>query len=427
MIRPRATHVLLLIVGFFVSIAIFAIAMSKLSHLAPASTPTPGGAPAGTAGAAAATVRHTAAHAHDHGLLTFGHVLLLFAISAALGAVVFARWATRVVRERLENRLTREYGLYELRLSLHDEAREQDVADMVEALLHAVREFPQDRAREGQPFIAIEAHFAPGVAGELEWVLCVRCEQALAQTIDGILSSAYPDVRLGYEFTGPPREIGGVLPEPGHVLRFRKARSFIYPIVSEVQPHAARPLEAIAQAQAALGEPSTVRFQLTPCALAVERYARERLRGHEDRLAIGDGGVLGSLEPFRDDRRGLEPGSRVVLARGSGRVPLAGDSEPDRRRGARASRGEPAAMPVDDRAGGSLPQTFPDRVSPLLPSLRTLASSSEIAHLIALPGARLKNVPVRRLALPRIPAPPELGMVADDPAPQMPPDRGVQR
>ena len=96
-----------------------------------------------------------------------------------LGAVVFARWAIRIVRERLENRLTREYGLYELRLSLHDEAREQDVVDMVEALLHAVREFPEDRAREGQPFIAIEAHFGPGVAGELEWVLCVRCERAL--------------------------------------------------------------------------------------------------------------------------------------------------------------------------------------------------------------------------------------------------------
>jgi len=423
-IRPRASHLLLLIVGFFVSIAIFAIAMSKLSHLAPASAPTPGGASAGTTSAATAAVRHAAAHAHDHGLLTFGHVLLVFALSAVLGAGVFARSAIRVVRERLENRLTREYGLYELRLSLHDEAREQDVVDMVEALLHAVREFPADRAREGQPFIAIEAHFGPGVAGELEWALCVRCERALAQTIDGILSSAYPDVRLGYEFTGPPREIGGVLPEPGHVLRFRKARSFIYPIVSEVQPHAARPLEAIAQAQAALGEPSTVRFQLTPCALAVERYARERLRGHEDRLAIGDGGVLGSLNR-----------SEMTAAAGSQdhawcwlEVQVACRSRETANRIAAAvlaRRGENRLQCRWMIARGDLyRRRFPTAYPPLLPSLRTLASSSEIAHLIALPGARLKNVPVRRLALPRIPAPPELGMVADDPAPQMPPDRG---
>jgi hypothetical protein len=66
---------------------------------------------------------------------------------------------------------------------------------------------------------------------------------------------------------------------------------------------------------------------------------------------------------------------------------------------------------------------FPTAYPPLLPSptLRTLTSSYEIAHLIALPGARLKNVPVRRLALPRIPAPPELGMVTSDPCPELPP------
>jgi hypothetical protein len=56
------------------------------------------------------------------------------------------------------------------------------------------------------------------------------------------------------------------------------------------------------------------------------------------------------------------------------------------------------------------------------PALRTLVSASEIGHLIALPGARLKNVPLRRLPLPRIPAPPELGMLPEDPAPQMPPE-----
>ena len=83
-------------------------------------------------------------------------------------------------------------------------------------------------------------------------------------------------------------------------------------------------------------------------------------------------------------------------------------------------------MPVDDRAART---STADASRPPIrrcsrAQLRTLASSSEVAHLIALPGARLKNVPVRRLALPRIPAPPELGMVADDPAPQMPPDRG---
>jgi hypothetical protein len=421
-IRPRASHLVLLVVGFLVSIAIFAIAMSKLAHLAPA--PVPPGPQASTAQSAAGTARATAAHAGHHGWLTFGHVMLIFAISAALGAVAFARWTIRIARERLENRLTREYGLYELRLSLHDEAREQDVADMVEALLHAVREFPEDRARDGQPFIAIEAHFGPGESGELEWVLCVRCERALVATIDGIVAGAYPDVRLGYEFSGPPQEIGGVLPEPGHVLRFRKSRSFIYPIVSEVQPHAARPLEAIAQAQVAIGVPSTVRFQLTPCALTVERYARERLRAHEDRLALSDGGVLGSLN--RTEMTAAASSQDHAWCWLELQVACQSRETANRIAAAvLARRGENRLQRRWMIAREDLyRRRFPTAYPPLLPSptLRTLASSSEIAHLIALPGARLKNVPVRRLALPRIPAPPELGTAADDPAPQMPPE-----
>jgi hypothetical protein len=415
-IRPRAGVVVLLLIGLLLSLVIFAIALSKLSHFAPPP-------PASATAAAVAHAGHRARPAH-HGWLTFGHLLLLAAISAGIGMLALARWATRIFRERLEARHTREYGLYELRLSLHDEAREQDVADMVEALLHAVREFPEDRAREGQPFIAFEAHFAPGVAGELEWVLCVRCERALVETIDGIVSAAYPDVRLGYEFRGPPREIGGVLREPGHVLRFRKARSFVYPIVSEVQPGAARPLEAIAQAQAAVGVPSTVRFQLTPCALTVERYARMRLRSQEGSLAAGDGGVLGSLNRSEMSSAAASQDHAWCWLE----LQVACQSRETANRIAAAvlaRRGENRLQRRWMIAREDLyRRRFPTAYPPLLPSvaLRSLTSSSEVAHLLALPGARLKNVPVRRLALPRIPAPPEIGMAADDPAPEMPPD-----
>jgi hypothetical protein len=53
---------------------------------------------------------------------------------------------------------------------------------------------------------------------------------------------------------------------------------------------------------------------------------------------------------------------------------------------------------------------FPHALGPLLPtpSLRSLVSAAETAHLLALPSARMKGVPVRRLMLPRIPAPPEV-------------------
>jgi hypothetical protein len=52
---------------------------------------------------------------------------------------------------------------------------------------------------------------------------------------------------------------------------------------------------------------------------------------------------------------------------------------------------------------------FPSAVPPLwpTPSLRTLASAAEVAHLVTLPGATMKGVPARRIALPRLPAPAE--------------------
>jgi hypothetical protein len=52
---------------------------------------------------------------------------------------------------------------------------------------------------------------------------------------------------------------------------------------------------------------------------------------------------------------------------------------------------------------------FPRALGPLSPSFRTLVSAAEVAHLLELPSARMKGVPVRRVTIPRIPAPPEVG------------------
>ena len=51
---------------------------------------------------------------------------------------------------------------------------------------------------------------------------------------------------------------------------------------------------------------------------------------------------------------------------------------------------------------------FPRALGPLIPSFRSLVSAAEVAHLLALPSARMKGVPVRRVTIPRIPAPPEV-------------------
>src|ERR1035437_9683495 len=96
-----------------------------------------------------------------HARLTFAHVLLIIAVSFILSVISLAGWLIYIARRRLENRLTREYGLYEIKLSMHDQTRERDLVAMVEAALNAVRAFPEDRGRDGQPFLAFEAHFGP--------------------------------------------------------------------------------------------------------------------------------------------------------------------------------------------------------------------------------------------------------------------------
>ncbi len=68
-------------------------------------------------------------------------------------------------------------------------------------------------------------------------------------------------------------------------MRFRKQRTFVYPLLAAGEQLASPPVEQIARAQIALGEPSIVRFQLTPTAARSSRsYARRRYKHHEQHL-----------------------------------------------------------------------------------------------------------------------------------------------
>jgi hypothetical protein len=416
--RVRPSHILLLLLGLVMSGVVLAVLIPKLGHLSIAKPSAP------TTAVTPAPPRAPAhGHAVRHGWLCFAHVLLIIAASFTLSVISLAGWLIYIARRRLSNRLHRAYGLYELKLSMHDQSRERDLVAMVEAALNAVREFPEDRGRHGQPFLAFEAHFGRGPKGEMEWVLCVRCERKVVQTIDGIISSAYPDVRVGYEFMGPPEEIGGILGVPGHVLRFRKDRAFVYPIVGDTETEASGALETIAQTQVAVGVPSTVRIQVTPCVLAIERYARGRLRQHEERLAFGDGGVLSTFNRTEmSAATAVQDHAWCWLE-----VQVAADSRENANRIAAAVQAHRGENRLHRRwmilREDLYRRRFPTAYPPLLPgvTLRSLASSSEVAQLLALPGARMKNVPLRRLALPRIPAPPEIGMAAGDPQPELPP------
>ena len=202
-------------------------------------------------------------------------LLLLVALELAVTALLIGLAAGGLGVRRARRRRSRRYELYELRLSTHDQAKPQDLEDMVEAIANLVRAYPVERARDGQPHVDVELRCLPACGpdpsgGEAQWSLNVRCEPAVVDALDAAINAAYPDVRLG---RSPTRATTGV---PRQLLRLRKQRSFVYPLLAAEDALGSPPLEQIALAQVALDGASVVRFQLTPA--PTRRCADRRCR-----------------------------------------------------------------------------------------------------------------------------------------------------
>jgi hypothetical protein len=344
-------------------------------------------------------------------------VLGTVALDTARALLVLAGLMLMLVARRAHRRSHREYALYELHLSTHDQAKRQDLEDMVEALANVVRVWPAERLRNGQPYLAFEliCGVAPANGGplEMEWSLNVRCEPESARALDAALSAAYPDVRLGRIHGEQPQPRPGVLREPGYLMRFRKERSFVYSLIADTEEEASSPLEQVARAQVAVEAPTVVRFQLTPTPSYFEALARRLYRRQENKLVrqerwgLPEGGLTSTFN--RAEMRAAERTQNrslfwleAVVAADSPEACKAVASAVQSRRG--ENRLHRRWMTVRQRL---YRRRFPCALGPLIPSFRTLVSAAEVAHLLELPSARMKGVPVRRIPLPRIPAPPE--------------------
>lgn len=334
------------------------------------------------------------------GVLLVGVLLIVFAL------------------RRLRHRGRREYALYELHLSTHDQAKGQDLEDMVESIANIVRAWPADRLRDGQPYVALElicGGAPPTVRGaEFEWSINVRCEPRAVAALDGAISAAYPDVRLGRTHSEEPSPRPSSLHEPEYVMRFRKERSFVYSLIADGEEQASSPLEQIARAQIATDEPSIVRFQLTPTPSYFEELARRLYRRHENKLVrqerwgLPEGGLISTFN--RAEMRAAERTQNrslfwleTVVAAESRDVCKSVAAAVQSRRG--ENRLHRRWMIIRQNL---YRRRFPRALGPLIPSLRTLVSAAEVAHMLELPSARMKGVPVRRVTIPRIPAPPEV-------------------
>jgi hypothetical protein len=353
-----------------------------------------------------------------------GTLLRIAALELAGGLLFVALIGGTLVGRRIRRRRHRRYALYELHLSTHDEAKPQDLEDMVEAIANIVRALPGDRARFGQPYLALELICGPPAqpqprGAELEWSINVRCQPAVVDAVDGAIGAAYPDVRVGRGHGQRPRLRAGALRRPGHVMRFRKERSFVYSLIAGDDALASPPLEQLALAQVALGAPSVVRLQLTPPPACFEELARRLYRRHENKLVraerwgLPEGGLNSTLNRAemrnaqRTQNRGLFWLEAVVAADTAAACKTVAAALQARRGENRLHRRWMIARQ------GLYRRRFPAALPPLLPSPRSLISAAEAAHLLELPSARMKGVPVRRLTVPRIPAPPEALRASD--------------
>ena len=285
---------------------------------------------------------------------------------------------------------------------------------MVEQIANIVRAWPADRARNGQPYVALElicgASDTPGRGQEIEWSINVRCQPEAATALDGAISAAYPDVRLGRVHGEQPVSAGRPARAP---LRdaVPEGASFVYPLIADGEREASAPLEQIARAQ--------VSQETRPrsCASSSPR-PRRSLRGARPppvppaREQARPPGALGAprrraddlnVQPRRDARRRTHPDPQPVLvetvvAADTREVCKAVAAAVQSRRG--ENRLHRRWMIIRQRL---YRRRFPRALGPVIPSFRCLVSAAEVAHLLELPSARMKGVPVRRLTIPRIP------------------------
>jgi hypothetical protein len=178
-----------------------------------------------------------------------------------------------------------------------------------------------------------------------------------------------------------------------------------------------------------VGVPSSIRLQFTPAPLGLEGWARHKFRAHEDRLARSeqrlirsDAGLRSVLnqEEMREAGRALDSGMcwfEVQVAAPSGPLANRVAASLIARRGENRLQRRRMIARLD-----LYRRRFPDAYPPLLPAFsfgrfHSLASAGEVAHLLALPSARMKAVPVKRLTIPRLPPPPEIARTPNRPVP----------
>jgi hypothetical protein len=326
-----------------------------------------------------------------------------------VGAALTALFVGALGACRLWSRRRRVYALYELHLSLHDEAPFARMMAMVRQIGGTLTARPGERLVRGQPFVAFEA-IAMSDPTEMRWRIGVRCEPRSVRAIEAHIRGCYPDVRLGRIHDEPPTPLEGRMQVPRHLLRLRKAKTFVLPLGGSATADGQEgpPLKQLATVQTALAHGSVVRLQITPAPVGAELLARAAYRRREASRG-GEGDRLELFSPLtRQEMTSAEDTQNQTLFWLEAQV-----RSPDREECWRLAQGLAAERGANRlQVRHMLLRTwlyrrrFPRALPPLFrsPSLRSLVSTAELAHLLELPSAAMKGVAISRNPIPRLPA-----------------------
>ena len=234
---------------------------------------------------------------------------------------------------------------------------------MMEAIANLVRAFPPTAPATASRSSPSSCDHEPGPSGELEWSLARPLRAALAVALDGALSAAYPDVRLGRRRGEPPaaRAASSARPRARACAsassaasstrcwppatssprrRWRRSRtprpSLGVPSVDPLQPHPRAGL---------------LRGARAPASTAATRTGSSR----QERWGLPEGGLTSTLNRAEMTNAERTQNRSLFWLEAVDRRRRPRDLPPARRRRPGPPRREPPAPPLDARPPEPLP------------------------------------------------------------------------
>jgi hypothetical protein len=336
----------------------------------------------------------------------------VFAMLAAVLGLVPASAASR-----LYFRSRRRYLPYRILSNPADQPRPEALVAALAPMGEVVAEPAAKRLWRGQPVFGVQLDYDPREGGEV--IPLLYCERRHVRALDAALRQAYPNARVGVEFSRPYEPVERPPWTPGAVWRLRKSRDPIYRLFNdEKERELGPPLETAGGLLHGLGEGAitrvagqfaSVRIMVLPSNTTAS-YLRERHRREERRSRIAEQLARGQHAPPSsiDSQQARQSAELDEHAMYRLEVQIAADDEETCKRLSRALTRYPGLNTLNRRNMLVRKWLYRRRWASFQPPLvmrgpRKVVSATELGYLLRLPALGM-TAPMARIREPRLAA-----------------------